>query len=146
MKPPISKQETITITWPIWRDERQFYFDADSICGAFAMWAVRQSPYSCPEGIENAILLLHASWIAQFGEEFILQSGNEIEKWLLQIFQEISIIKNWNKAKNHDREYVFISSHHDKPKPDDDIIDLHALARNITHTLLLERLYEEGTP
>jgi len=142
MKPAISKQETKEITWPVWRNEQMFLHDANSICGAFAMWAVRQSPYSIPTDLEIAAQYIHDNWELRFGKEFSSHNCDMIEKWLQEIFLGSPTIINWNNAKNHNREFVF-SSRYDKPAPDDDIIGLDALARNIAHTLTLERLYDE---
>lgn len=74
-------------------------------------------------------------------------TGDEIERALLKQFEHVPQIMAWNEPRSgHDRPFV-ACSRYDEPPPDDDIIDLGALARNVKHTLLLERGYDdEGNP
>ena len=140
--------ETKTITFPMWRDERKFLFSVNDILGAFAMWAVRQSPYRCPDSLNEAIDILEMVLINQieFDNEplaFKELSCDEIRKHLETAFEKVSAIMNWNEKKSGAPGYVFVSRVGGPKNPDDDIIDLGAMARNIAHTLILERLYDE---
>ena len=36
-------------------DERPFWISCNALCGHIAMWAVRQSPYDCPAGLERVL-------------------------------------------------------------------------------------------
>lgn len=136
------------IIFPVWRDEKKHLFSINDILGAFAMWAVRQSPYTCPNNLEGAIKGL--SWELpkhlKFDSErfdFAELSWDEIRKALDECFDCIDFIKLWNQPiSGHDAPFVFCDRY-SKPIPDDDIIDLDALSRNISHSLIAERLLEE---
>jgi len=136
------------ITYPVWRDERKFLFSLKDILGSFAMWAVRQSPYLYPDGLELAIKALSEELPKQikFDSErydFAEVNCDEIRNALDECFGKIIFIKSWNQPKSgHDTPFVFCDRY-SKPIPDDDIIDLDALSRNISHSLIAERLIEE---
>lgn len=135
--------ETKSITFPMWRDERKHFVSLDYLLGAFAMWAVRQSPYHCPDNLEEAICelrgLVQPKWK---GAHFAELSCDEIRGLLKGEFEASHWIMEWNKPKSgHGRPVS--CTRRDGPKPDDDFIDLYALARNISHTIILEALYDE---
>jgi len=136
------------IIFPVWRDERKHLFSIKDILGAFAMWAVRQSPYICPSNIEIAIkeLAFELPKQIEFDSErfdFAEVSCDEIREAIDKCFDHIDIIKMWNQPKSgHNAPFVFCGRY-SKPIPDDDIIDLNALSMNISHSLIAERLLEE---
>jgi len=149
MKAPLSgRPESKEITFPVWRDERSFLFSVKDITGAFAMWAVRQSPYNCPDNLDGAIERLEeelhgANIFNPKRLDFAELSCDEIEALLEECFRKITFIKEWNNPKSgHDAEWVPVTRF-SQPAPDDDFIDLGALVRNIAHTLIAERLLEE---
>jgi len=120
--------EAKTVVFPVWRDDREFLYSKNDIVGAFAMWSVRQSPYNCPADLYSAIQQLYKA----LDKNIVFDSNNlgyamlscdKILDTLEKLFDEISTIEAWNQ-----------------PEPDDDFIDLGALARNIAHTLTLESL------
>lgn len=149
MKPRLScSPETKTLTFPVWRDERKHLFSVKDITGAFAMWAVRQSPYDSPDLLGDAVKNLEQVLVkrVKFDNEplrFAELSCSEIRTALYDCFESIAIIEQWNRPKSGHNALFVTSSRYDSPLPDDDIIDLDALARNIAHTLILERLIEE---
>lgn len=136
-----------TITYPIWMDKRKHYFSVDSITGAFAMWAIRQSPYHCPDNLEQAIKELGEALKKKFQFDkafnFAYLSLDEIRIGLENCFEEIKTIENWNHPKSGHNAQVIFTSRYFSPIPDNDFIDLDALARNIAHTLIQEKLVDE---
>ena len=137
-----------TITYPIWRDQREHLFSVDDIVGALAMWAIRQSPYPVPTKLEEACLALHRVLEAEWSKRepelgFIRLCGNEIESLLLECFKRCPDIEAWNEPRSRHTEKFVTRSRFHQPAPDDDFIDLDALARNVSHTLVAQRLIEE---
>jgi len=139
--------EERAITYPVWRDEKKHWISRNYIVGAFAMWAVRQSPYAKPEGLGNACLALRDFFAHGWNidnQGFLTYTGEILQKRLENFFKEEESIRCWNDRKN-ERDGPAFCSRYDTPDPDNSFIDLDALARNITHTLLLEALYDELT-
>ena len=62
-------------------------------------------------------------------------SIDEIDKNLKICFGNIPEILGWNEPKKEGN---------DPRDPDNDFIDLDALARNISHSLILEEMYHAG--
>lgn len=145
---------TKTIIFPPWRDEREFWWPIDQVVGAFAMWAVRQSPYPVPDNLTDNCKSLtdlmkeaieDREQMAPDSDEEWFKSNHEwIEKTMLRLFDQIPQIMEWNNRKNGNQASLGFSSRYDKPSPDNDFIDLHALARNIAHTLIREALIDES--
>jgi len=113
------------------------------ITGSFAKYAVKQSPYACPYGIENIVCYLDACLKkqVQWGVSGLVElSLCDISKLLYDILYEkgISIFDSWNVAKNKRENILFVSScsHVD---PDDDYIDLDALLHNVCLDIRMER-------
>lgn len=135
-----------TITYPPWTDEKPELYSVDDIVGALAMWAIRQSPYPMPEGLEAACSTLSIDLVEIWDEReaelgFLDLSVKDVEEMLLAAFKTNISIERWNERKNG-REGMGFSSRYDKPSPDDDFIDLHALARNVAHSLKAERVID----
>ena len=139
-------QTTKTITFPVWRDENRHWFFLKDILSYVAMWAVRQSPYDQPENLAEALAGLKFALLKLlpgFADNPLMQlSGKEIEDALLAAFADVPQIQAWNRPRSGHSAPFVLSSRYDQPHPDDDFIDLHALARNVKHSLLLERLYQ----
>ncbi|ARV58036.1 hypothetical protein BZZ01_04755 [Nostocales cyanobacterium HT-58-2] len=62
-----------------------------------------------------------------------------IDKYLFPIPE----VQAWNKPKSRHQEHVFVSRYY-KPSPDDDFIDLDALARNITISVIREAIADSS--
>lgn len=138
---------TKTIIYPIWLDMRRHLFSVGDIIGAFSMWAIRQSPYYRPDNLEQAIdelgelLMQKLDFEPPYG--YVSLSYAHIRTILMDCFDCIAAIKKWNEPKSgHNAQNVFVSRY-SQPRPDDDFIDLDALARNIAETLIQERLVDE---
>lgn len=138
-----------TIPFPPWSSGAQHLFSVDDIVSAFAMWAVRQSPYPWPYQLEEACQALaaklHPEWEgADLG--FRSLGCMQIEEILDAACKEIPEVLAWNEPKSgHDAPFVTSSRFHE-PAPDDDFIDLGALFRNTAHSLFAERTIEVDDP
>lgn len=148
MKPAINGiPEEKIIIYPIWRDERKHLFSVGDIAGAVAMWAVRQSPYEAPENLTEAIKSLTQVLNEQIKFDDVFHFAeltyDEIHSILQEHLEKVSVIMQWNEPRSgHDAPFVTSSRYH-TPRPDDDFIDLDALARNVALTLTQEKLVEE---
>ena len=117
----------------------------DNITGAFAKWAIGQSPYACPDNLEKVVNYLDAclereiDWDRNGMAELSLC---DINKLLYDILYEQGIIyfDDWNKTKKDWRKTEFNSIREAKEKdPDYDFIDLDALLRNVCLDIRTER-------
>lgn len=137
---PIKKE----FTWPVWGIEEKFLVSIKDVTGATSMWATKQSPYKYPHRLGPAMLDLEdALKIAfKFDDMFAETTIEELRVKLIAIFESVEDIANWNKPKIQTDNIVqgSISGHH-TTKPDYDFIDLHALARNVAHTIGREHFY-----
>ena len=110
------------------------YLFVNDITSNLAKWAVKQSPYLFPKGLENVIRYLHACLVLKADKAGMMYlSLNEISKMLYEILYEQGVedFDNWNKSKNPTPAIVFSSRYDNKPNPDDDFIDLDALLHNV---------------
>lgn len=113
------------------------------LAGKFADWAVRQSPYDVPADLGVAIKKL-CEWFrprtTNFGGfENLKVNQHTLEKDLLKAFEAIPEIAAWNERRNGNQApYKFTSMYDGPGDPDDDFVDLYALARNVAHNLWAE--------
>ena len=127
---------------PEWNVKKWTFLD--DITGAFAKYSISQSPYNCPDNLEEVVNYL-ATCLERdvdWGEcGMVKLSLCEISKLLYDILYEkgITYFDNWNKPKKGgDVECVFVSRY-GKPDPDYNIIDLDALLYNVCSDIRLER-------
>lgn len=126
--------------------EEKHWIGVNSTAGHFAMWAVRQSPYGFPDELQEAVSVFRTGLALQFGKEPEMNLGaaritkQTLYKIVYRIICAMPICRAWNTAKsNPGVEFVFTSaftSNH----PDYDIIDLDALATNVTKSTWQEHL------
>ena len=117
----------------------------DEITGALAKYAISQSPYACPDNLEEVIKYLDAC----LENEIVWEAGTgwaelslcDISKLLYDILYEqgFTYFDNWNKSKKGNVEIQFASRYSDKPDPDYDFIDLDALLNNVCLEIMKER-------
>jgi hypothetical protein len=115
-----------------------------NITGSFAKYAVRQSPYGCPSGIENVVCYLDACLKKQVpwnGCGMAELSLCDIGKLLYDILYEkgVSIFDFWNVAKNGNKNDILFVDRYSRTDPDNDFIDLDALLRNVCLDIRMER-------
>ena len=120
----------------IW-DDSPFLTTVDELLGALAEWAVKQSPYLCPDNLQQALeeFTLAIPYDRDVFADSIFETSCE---WLIPfvrgLFEACPSILAWNEPK-FGKHRVAFSSRYDSPKPDYDFIDLDALARNIAHSI-----------
>lgn len=132
------------------KEARILIVPIDSILHHFAGNAVRQSPYTCPDNLREAIealkskLLDSLKW-QQFTNNFVYLEATkeELSELLYQklkyIFLTTPEIRQWNEPNNGNQTPLqFVSRYDTKLDPDNDFIDLDALAGNVVECVLTE--------
>lgn len=132
MKTEIKKNKDIRI-----------FVSVKSIAACFAKWAIQQSPYIVPDDLGIATIKFHARIEEAFREYLTMNNewiGVDISQreWY-KIIKSIIVnekfveVYQWNVRKNgNNSQFGFISAHTNKTDPDDDFIDLDALAMNVS--------------
>ncbi len=128
---------------PEWNIKR-WTFKKD-ITQGLAKYAISQSPYPCPDNLEDVIKYLDAclekevDWQECMGMAKL--SLCDINKLLYDILYEqgVSYFDNWNKSKKGNVEIQFVSRDSLKGDPDYDFIDLDALLGNVCLDIRMER-------
>jgi hypothetical protein len=124
--------------------DKKFVFSKRNIFGEVANWAVRQSPYHRPDNLEIVLDELNKK-ISDI-DEYPTMTYREIEKLLDKNLKSIPEFLLWNERKNGRQGMGFSAAgHHDdgsvtfyNAKADDDFIDLDALIRNVTNSIVRE--------
>lgn len=128
---------------PEWNAKRWIFLH--DITGAFAKYAIVQSSYICPEGLEKVVNYLgeclknEIKWTAHNMAELSLC---DINKLLYDILYEqgVTIFDKWNQPKKEWRETDFDSfSQAEENDPDYGFIDLDALLHNVCLDIRMER-------
>jgi len=124
------------------RFKRSVWAFKANFTGALAKWLVRQSPYVVPDNLSVCIEKFHAQLdsIAEFEihgmAQIDLLTLTETVHAVLESIPEVMVL---NESKNQPTKDVFTSRYHDGPSnPDDDFIDILAVAQNITCELATE--------
>ena len=125
-----------------WTKKR--YTSKKHITSALAKWAVRQSPYPCPEELEIVVKYLDAcleksvSWDKH---GFVNLSLQEISKLLYKILYDDNFkpFYRWNESKNISEGIKYVSRYDGPENPDDVFIDLDALLNNVCLEIRDER-------
>jgi len=120
--------------------DKEFYFIRSDFMGAFAYWVVSQSPYDAPD-INEALTAFSKHVNERIPEDTPVKfTLDEVKEFINEdVFENIPAIEKLNHRKNG-REGMGFCSRYDKPHPDDDFIDLGALARNISYMLFRESI------
>ena len=125
--------------------DRDYYIHKKTILGKFAEWVVRQSPYDTPDITKplqafntyvTAERFTSCTQVERFTYDELYTFINE------DVFEQIPEIEALNNRKNG-RDGIGLCSKHGQPDPDDDFIDLGALARNIFFSLCREGIVED---
>lgn len=126
----------------VWRDETKRPVLKSTIVSHFAMWAVRQSPYIWPQGLSEGIAEFSA--VLGYDDRFIDTTCAGLRKIITDIIVLCETVQSWNTPKKDFGSSYLTLSRFDQPEADNDFIDLSALARNISHSVWLETLYDDG--
>jgi hypothetical protein len=115
----------------IW-DDSTFYTSRSAVIGELANWAVRQSPYVVPAGLEHALREFRLAFSA---EEYFETDCKTLFGKIRLAFDVCPSVLDWNNAK--------IGEGAGRRQADYDFIDLDALARNIAHSITLSEKYSK---
>jgi hypothetical protein len=118
------------------------------VIGQMALWAVRQHPYGRPDGlfeITDAIRKAAEAWPDGVPSLRMWRVGgwHEIEDWLRGALAEHPVLTAWNKPRSGHTVAVMFTSRYDRPKPENDFIDIDALLRNVALGVWREAKREE---
>lgn len=128
----------------IWDDER-LITSSNAVLGQLANWAIQQSPYLYPDNLAKALDEFSAVF-GTTGELFPLihASCKQLREAIREALDACPSIIAWNSPKDGSNPEIVICSRYDKPAPDQDIIDLDALARNMAHSITLAEKYDRA--
>lgn len=121
--------------------DRDYWLMRSDFLGAFAYWAVAQSPYDTPD-IDLA-LKAFGEYVASRVKDGIPEKFTyaELQDFINEkVFESIPEIEKLNHPKIDVGQTINFCDRYSKPKPDYDFIDLSALARNIFYMLLRESI------
>jgi len=129
----------------IW-DDSTFLTTVDELLGALAQWAVQQTPYLCPDdlqqGLEEFNLAIPYDRTSCYGCIFETSCKGLIP-FVRDLFEACPTILAWNSPKigQHTRAFY---SRNSQPQADYAFIDLDALARNIAHSVTVSNKYNQA--
>lgn len=115
-------------SWPVLEEIGPLTISRNRVLGELASWAVQQSPYPVPEKLEIALSSFNSLWPR--GEYAQFESPTDLRFVVLSTMHMVEEIIAWNQRKNGRDGPAFVSRY-SEPHPDNDFIDLDALARNI---------------
>jgi len=132
----------------VWQDTEKRGFLKSVVVGHFAMWATRQSPYLCPDDFAVGIEEFNGALVFEDGvaiddQLYVETTCGELETSVCKALSKCETVMSWNVPMKGAQKYVVVSRYH-QPHPDYDIIDVHALARNVAHSVWTEVCYDDG--
>ena len=117
------------------RFDRKVLISVDDFCGALAKWLVMQSPYVAPENLFECI----CKFQARLGELGVFSKDGFVEIELSSLTKKVNIIlesipeiATLNIPKSGHDKHIFVDRYSGPINPDDDFIDIMAVAQNIT--------------
>jgi len=125
--------------------DSSFYLSLKDFTSAITYWIVRQSPYESPE-IQQALNAFTKKIKKRLKythrEHFIKLSYNRVNKLIteeyLMSIPEIAIL---NERKNGKQGMQFVTRFSKTKDPDNDFIDIGALARNTFYMIIREAIH-----
>ena len=132
-----------------WNVPARLLITTNTLAGMFASWAVQQSPYDAPEGLDKAIRDFRSAWPSDEELRPIMpaqywNSYGELYEALYTLFCETESIRAWNEPKSKHGASIVFSSRYGGPSPDDDFIDLGALANNVAREAWKDALADKA--
>lgn len=116
------------------RFHRNVWAFKDDLTGSLAKWLIHQSPYDVPANLSICVRCFHAKISKAFDWD---KSGmceldlRTLTEKLNPILESIPHIMALNERKNGRNGHGFCSRYTKEPDPDDDFIDIEAVAQNI---------------
>lgn len=135
----MSQVSTMTIPrMPALWDKGDVLITRKSVAGALAHWATQQSPYNAPANLADAVIEFMGHWPV---EDYARVDSRMLYEAIQTTIGKCPLIIAWNTPKIEGAVNPALGcavvSRYEGIKPDFDFIDLGALARNITHELVL---------
>lgn len=118
----------IPVSWPVLSATGPLLISRTRVVGELASWAVQQSPYTVPDKLAEAVGAFYDHWPRD--EYATFDTIQELERTVRGIMELVPEILAWNQRKNG-RDGPGFVTRYSEPHPDDDFIDLDALARNV---------------
>lgn len=119
-------------------DKNDVLVTCKGVAGALAHWATQQSPYAAPANLTDAVIEFMGHWPI---EDFARVDSRMLYEAVQTTIDKCPLIVAWNTPKIegavNPQFGAACISRYESIKPDYDFIDLGALARNITHELVL---------
>jgi len=101
--------------------------------GALAKWLVKLSPYNVPDNLEKIIREFHNRIPYKFDKIGMTEVNLlHMTEAIYDALKSMPDVMALNERKNGRDGNGFTSRYHIEPDPDDDFIDIMALAQNIT--------------
>jgi len=135
------------INFPVWNQPTQYIISVKDVTAALAYWAVKQSPYHCPDNLKDALAVLETRIRKKLDFDqfnFTKTTYQELEatlSWALET-EHHPVFKGWNTPKEGNARNLYVSRL-ETIKPDYDFIDLTALARNTAQLVWLNAEYDK---
>ena len=128
----------------VWKDDTTRVVLKSNVVGQFARCATNQSPYIVPDKLADGIREFGAAIGHTSEYDFVDTTCSALEDIVCKAISMCTTVMEWNVPKSgKSYECVFVARNC-TPNPDDDIIDVHALARNVAHGTWLELCYDDG--
>ena len=122
-----------------WDDNPRWMF-LHMVSGHIAMWAVRQSPYHWPDGLQDVLSAFSRAVRAADAvdqHDMLETTPAGLERLMAQCLTPQPLVQAWNAPKIGNHTLVFVDRY-SQPAPDYDFIDLDALTRNVTMSVFRE--------
>ena len=120
------------------KEERKPFVFKSTLLGYVAMWATHQSPYHAPDGLSEVLMELGRR-INVKEYDLIPATKENLRHIMYDLFLPIPQVQRWNERKNGNTNPLgFYSAYDSDRNPDDDFIDLDALAYNIISSCIKE--------
>jgi len=118
------------------RFDREVWVFKDSFTGSLAKWLVKQSPYVVPDNLSKCLESFHSKldflcvWDSADMAQVHLKGLTHDLNMILESIPEICAL---NEPKNFtDKDFFFLDRYSAEPNPDDNFIDIMAVAQNMT--------------
>jgi hypothetical protein len=114
------------------------------VAGTLAMWAIRQSPYPVPDNLDAVVRRFEELFPRDEIGFHEIADEDALYKLVGSLSEQIPELLAWNQRKNSNDAPLGFVSRYDRPEPDNDFIDLHALWGNVARSVAAEE--RELTP
>jgi hypothetical protein len=116
----------------------KFLVSKKNILSEVAHWAVAQSPYHRPDNLEivlDKLNILLGEWKENLG--YREMTYPDIKEYLKDLLYQIPEFMLWNERKNGNKSaFQFVIRYSKDIDPDNDFIDLDALIRNVSNSII----------